>query len=317
MRNLSLVVSLPVRQEHVLEAARQSAPSLGRLLRLGDPLAEAEPSISGLCCQAVGVSRQQDWPVAPLTARADGLQAGNAFWLRLDPAYLEVGMGGLMLRPAEELGLAPDEAAALAADLRRLGLDLRAPVPTRWYLSLPAAPRMATVPLDRVAGEYLSAHLPSGPDASRLMSLVNEAQMVLHEHPVNLAREGRGQAPVNGLWLWGGGVLPTLAPSPVRVATDDAEVRALARAAGLEPPSALAGLHGACGPGGGDWFATLAPDARDEDLRDCLARLEKGWFQPALGWLRLGRLRRLHLHLLARPGQAVVLDSLGAWRLWR
>jgi len=29
--------------------------------------------------------------------------------------------------------------------------------------------------------------------------------MFLHDHPVNTARQSRGELPVNGLWFWGGG----------------------------------------------------------------------------------------------------------------
>mgnify|MGYP000128415381 FL=1 len=34
--------------------------------------------------------------------------------------------------------------------------------------------------------------------------LLNEIQMVWHEHPVNLARTARGEVPINSLWLFGG-----------------------------------------------------------------------------------------------------------------
>ena len=42
----------------------------------------------------------------------------------------------------------------------------------------------------------------------RWHSILNEIQMVLHEHPVNEAREGRGEPPVNSVWLWGAGPMP-------------------------------------------------------------------------------------------------------------
>jgi hypothetical protein len=34
--------------------------------------------------------------------------------------------------------------------------------------------------------------------------LLNEIQMVWHDHPVNLARAERGEMPINSLWLFGG-----------------------------------------------------------------------------------------------------------------
>jgi len=35
--------------------------------------------------------------------------------------------------------------------------------------------------------------------------LQNELQMLLHDHPVNAAREARGELAINGIWFWGAG----------------------------------------------------------------------------------------------------------------
>ena len=47
--------------------------------------------------------------------------------------------------------------------------------------------------------------LPGGRDAVRVRALVNELQMLLHEHPVNERRAARGLPAVNSVWLWGAG----------------------------------------------------------------------------------------------------------------
>ncbi|MFX8910711.1 hypothetical protein ABTN03_18850, partial [Acinetobacter baumannii] len=64
--------------------------------------------------------------------------------------------------------------------------------------------------------------------------VINEAQMLLFDAPENQARDARGAAPVNGLWLWGGAAArPALAPLPNLVlASDTSHRRALAEAAG-------------------------------------------------------------------------------------
>lgn len=118
MNSLHLVLRLPIRLEQALAAAARTAPSLMALLGRGEPLS-ADPGLAAIGCQAFGIARQQDWPLAPISALADGLAPGEAYWLRLDPAHLEVGMGGLMLRTADTLGLADAEAAALVASLNR------------------------------------------------------------------------------------------------------------------------------------------------------------------------------------------------------
>jgi hypothetical protein len=43
---------------------------------------------------------------------------------------------------------------------------------------------------------------------------LNEIQMVWHEHPVNLAREERGEVPINSLWLYGGALGWSTTQSP-------------------------------------------------------------------------------------------------------
>jgi len=324
MNSLHLVLSLPIRLEQVLEAARRVAPSLTALMERGGQLS-MEPGLAAIGCRAFGIAKQQDWPLAPISALADGLEPGEAYWLRLDPAHLEVGMGGLMLHPADALGLATGEATALVDSLARhwekaglAGLALFAPTPSRWYLRLPAAPEISTTPLDQVVGEYLTPHLPRGQDAKVLMGMVNEAQMLLHDHPVNQTREDSGRLPVNGLWLWGGGILPAMRPRLDLAASDAEEIRALAAAAGVAnhpSPSNLEELRDA-----GHFrnvLATLAPAPEDFDLAAYLAKLERAWFKPVFRGLALGRLREVRMDLLAGPGRAVSLTPVQVWRFWR
>jgi hypothetical protein len=321
MNSLHLVLSLPIRLEQALEAARRVAPSLSALLRRGVQLS-MEPSLAAIGCQALGIARQQDWPMAPISALADGLEPGEAYWLRLDPVHLEIGMGGLMLHPADTLGLAAGEATALVETLARrweeAGLALFAPTPSRWYLRLPVVPDLRTTPLDQVAGEYLTPHLPLGRDARGLMGMVNEAQMLLHDHPVNQTREVTGRLPVNGLWLWGGGILPAMGPRLDLAASDAAEIQVLAAGAGVATRSSPADLEELRAAGHfPNVLATLAPSPEDFDLAAYLAKLERAWFKPLLRHLALGRLSGARVDLLAGPGRAATLTPSRAWRFWR
>jgi hypothetical protein len=62
-----------------------------------------------------------------------------------------------------------------------------------------------TASLDRVIGCDVKAWLPTGPQASTLLRLQNEMQMLFYTHPLNDAREARGLLPVNSFWLHGTG----------------------------------------------------------------------------------------------------------------
>ena len=56
-----------------------------------------------------------------------------------------------------------------------------------------------------VAGHNIHDYMPSGPDGALVRSLMNEIQMVLHEHPVNESRARRNEPVINAVWLWGFG----------------------------------------------------------------------------------------------------------------
>src|SRR5690606_41820905 len=84
------------------------------------------------------------WPVPALTRRDDaGSVAGDALWLRADPANVAPDLNGArLLGWGEGLGLDTLDAQALLPVLKPLfgdaGYQLDAPHPARWYLRLPA-----------------------------------------------------------------------------------------------------------------------------------------------------------------------------------
>src|SRR6266568_5191760 len=95
-------------------------------------------------------------------------------------------------------------------------------------------PDMHTTPPSAAREGLIEGNLPSGPDAMRFHALMNEAQMLLHEHPVNAEREARGEPALNSVWFWGGGVIDAAKAQPFSaVITDDPLARGLALAAGI------------------------------------------------------------------------------------
>lgn len=327
MKYLHLILTLPGNPEQSLKAAASAAPSLLKLLRRGRP-ATHEPGLAGTLCQAFGIKRQQDWPLAAICAMADGMN-GHGYWLRLDPVHLEAVMGGLLLRSPDSLQLSQAEARDLVADInlhwRREGMEIQAASevdnPVRWYMHLPEAPNLHTTPLDQMHGEYLTPHLPRGADSRHFLKLINEVQMLMHSHPVNVKRDNAGRLAVNGLWLWGGGTLSDghhgqrRQTTFDRVAAESFEARALALHANslcTTPPKKLSDLNAS-----GRALVVLPPPEAgwDGDIETRLAQLEHDWLRPALQQVSRGRIQRLRLDLLGQ--QAVTLTPLQAWRFWR
>jgi len=249
-----------------------------------------------------GVERQRDWPVAPYTLLADGGAPERHFWMRADPVHLRVGRDSLGLADSATFEVSRAESEALVETLNHHfgGTMLFYPMrPARWYVRLEKAPDMQTTPAAAARGAAIDKKLPSGPDAMRFHALMNEAQMPLHEHPVNAEREARGEPALNSVWFWGGGVIAAAKDRPFStVVGDDPLARGLALAAGIpvralpkDAGSMLADL-------GEEGVALVVLDApREAQLRERRAALERDWFGPLLAALKSGRIGMLTLQL--------------------
>lgn len=300
-------------------------PALARLLGRADP----RPGPGGLeraLCAAFGLEAEGELAAAALTYRLDTGRWPPGPCLRADPVSLQAGADNVQVGSVGDVD--HDQARALVAALNAhfdgRGGRLEAPVPQRWYLHLPAEPGLHTRPLAELAGRDLGAHLPQGPAAARWQAWLTEAQMLLHQHPVNQARQSRGLAPINSLWLWGGAPAPN---EPLQapwgaVYTSNPLGRALADAAGIEarePPPEAAALPAADWRGGAlVVLDELAEAARADDCSAWeagLQRLDRSWFAPVYAALRRGRLRGLQLW--SCDGRRFCLDRWSPWRAWR
>lgn len=71
---------------------------------------------------------------------------------------------------------------------------------------------MKGTPPHDITGKSILDFLPTGDGADTLNNIMNHAQMVLHNHPVNVRRKQEGLLPANSVWLWGHGKTPRIAP---------------------------------------------------------------------------------------------------------
>lgn len=306
-------------------------PVLETLLARGTVVPQPALERDAWLCRAFGVARQHDWPVAPLTLAADGVDPQHYYWLRADPVELRMERSRLVLaRAVSDLDATESREliAALNRHFARDGITLLAPFPRRWYLRADRAPGIATTPLARAANRDVEAHLPQGDAALDWHRVINEAQMVLHEHAVNEAREARGAPAVNSIWLWGGGTAPAIGRPLYHAAWgDDALTRSLAAAAGIA-------RHDVAG-NGAVWLAAAAA-ANDhhllvlDQLSDALstggiaawsnqlAILERDWMAPLTSALRAKTISAVTLVAANSDNllEATLTPAL-LWRLWR
>jgi hypothetical protein len=281
---------------------------------------QAEDYIA-LLCSTFGVERRRDWPVAALTLLADGLNPGTHYWLRADPVHLRANQANLVLLEGEHISIADAEARELVDALNGYfapdGLVFHAPSARRWYVRTPAAAEIETVSLRAASGRSIGELLPRGAHAQRWHGWINEAQMLLHAHPVNAQREGRGELPINSLWFWGGGVLPPRPPRcGVCVWTAHPLARGLALWAGLEPQPQPEDAEPVLARTGEHWI-TLQPPGRSPSAAT-LEGLDRAWFAPLAAALSRRTLSIVRLHAF-HGGQALRFDLApnDLWKLWR
>lgn len=293
--------------------AGQRVPGeLGRWLARGDRYAFDGP-IAARLFEVL----PRGWPVAAVARARDAGDAAGACWVRCDPAFIRAEINGArLLAYGDALGLDRAQADALLRPLRPLfgdaGFTLDAPHPSRWYLRLPAEaalPRFATP--DEALGADLLEHLPadttSSAEGRRWRTLLSEAQVALHHHPVNAERVQRGLAPVNSVWFWGAGLWPDRVNTPLDAVygADDA-IDAFAHASAIEsaalPPR---------------WDDALARHRAAIDLRRerDIGSMHERWLAPVARALSARRI--VGARVLFEDGIEYRISPLQRWRVWR
>src|ERR1700722_658876 len=209
---------------------------LARWISRGDRLSVAAPGREVAlreCFEFLGT----DFPHAALFRCAESNDVAGALWLNADAAYVAADAVTLRMLACGVIGLSAEENAELAKSLRTLfgdaGFPLEISPSGGWQLRCPRdsrLPRFAT-PAETL-GDDLAKHLPSGDNERQWRHLLNEAQVILHNQPVNERRIRQGQLPANSVWFWGAGVLPEWVRTKFTgVVSAGVEVAALAKLA--------------------------------------------------------------------------------------
>ena len=148
---------------------------------------------------------------------------------------------------------------------------------------------------------------------------LNELQMLLFEHPVNQAREARGELTVNSLWLWGGGGLPAVPKPAVGLYSNDADVGALGRFCGVEA-EAMPSLFSV---GLLDKNKLIVLDQLKEagqygdafGWREAIIAMERDWFVKLVAYLRW---HSSTVNLIDPVnGESLSVNTTDIWKIWR
>lgn len=299
---------------------------LARSRRLDRPVAGG---LTEALCQTLGLA--PPYPIAALCHAYDSGQADNTgYWLRADPVYLHLNIDKLILGDPRRLALSMAEALQLTASLNAHfqpdGLRFQALAADRWYLRLAQPLAMSTTVLEAAIGHSIETTLPQGEEAALWRRYLNEAQMVLHDHPVNQAREARGVMPVNSIWFWGEGVAPEAPRPEISALFADAPIAAaLAQGMGIrheQTPHGLIELERGVSIASDRIVVVLGALRPPTDSDDASAsktlpqHYENQWFAPLLKALQRGRMARLVLTGIGTPAFDAVITRGDAWKLW-
>ena len=264
----------------------------------GEPLAERLPA--GPCVRAL---------------TQDGVPRG--VWAVAQPVHLATAIDHLRLAPPHRLAITMDEARALHATvdghLAGTGFRLEVGAADLWSLHCAEPIDCETFEPGRVVGRNIRDFMPAGAHGAAVRSLMNEIQMLLHEHTVNERRARSGQAPVNSLWLWGFGALtsPRTFALPT-LATDDAWLSGMWRLQGQQTMAVEAVDLPRATVGRDMLVALTRPPGRTPT--SSLEHVDGTTLDALRGDVAQGRIRSVEIFTGSR---VVALDARSRWRFWR
>lgn len=183
---------------------------------LGQPAIEAT-AIPAACCAFVADTGEQLWPIS-----------------MVDPVHIRAEPDHALVHSAHALNLSDAEAQSLLQTLNQHfkedAIEFVAGNESRWYITGVDGSQLNTQPLARVADRNMTSFIDAGQQPQAWRQLITEIQMILHDHPVNLARADKNLLPINSVWCWGGRAPPAAVdPGDQRIFANDAFTKGLAR----------------------------------------------------------------------------------------
>lgn len=258
-------------------------------------------------------------PAGPVLALANAVTApGPGCWCVAQPVHFAAGLDHLRLAPLAQATLTEEDASTLGALVNSHfstgELTVAAFVEGAWLLRFDRPIDCSTQPPDAAVGRNVRDFMPAGRDGARIRSLMNEIQMLLHEHPVNQRRERARLLPVNGWWLWGFGDGVADAPgggvNRWRLHSDDRWLRALGQALGSDSGDIT--TVGSDAPRGDTLIALSQPPAAR--VEESLASVDAGLLSMLASSVRAGRMQSL---VLLAGSATLHIDWSARFRFWR
>ncbi|SDY72088.1 hypothetical protein [Nitrosomonas sp. Nm33] len=283
-------------------------------------------------CQTFGVSKQQDWPIAPIMLQLDGTDEKpdqNEYWLRADPVHLRIQNNHMLLADSQVFSISLKESIQFADTLNQYfsksGIVFLPLHPDRWYVRIAKIPCLQTRLLSEMIGKNINNLLPIGEDSSAWHSIFNEIQMLLHTHPLNQEREERGEFAINSIWFWGGGMMPqNICSTFNQIWCDHTFTHALAVASGIASnplPHDATMWQRQAKPGNHlvvlDTLWGKTQYRNIYEWRECLSSFEQRWFIPLLEAMKKRVISQLTITVLNEDStRNFIMSHNSLWKFW-
>lgn len=279
-------------------------------------------SLSGVKWAASG-----DPPLAAIARLGEGAEADEHCWVAVTPAHFAAEGDQVVLYGGDDLQLNETEAQTLVKEFNQVynpdGWFMEMRHSLRWYLKVPSQAQVQFSDYDSVIGQSIKKYLPQGQDAKMWLTRFNEIQMLFHGSALNSQRYMKGLPDINGVWLWGRGMLPNIELNWQQVWSDHVLAQGLARLSGLssEPlPASAENCLRALPSSGAILISTthLAQGMNIDDVAQWEARLNvfiSNWIQPLDVAIKNKEIERVNLY----PGGAAYfrVDASLLRRFWR
>jgi 2,3-bisphosphoglycerate-independent phosphoglycerate mutase len=152
----------------------------------------------------------------PLEAASIGVKLGpDDCAFRLNLVTLDAIGGAVIMEDYSAGHISTEEGSEIIRDLdKELGNSVFRFYPGVSYRHLLVwkgkGERIKTTPPHDITEQKIGAYLPAGDGDKELIKLMTEAQMLLHDHPINMKRREQGKREANATWPWGQGKAPQM-----------------------------------------------------------------------------------------------------------
>ena len=215
----------------------EGLPHLNRFLRLATPKVNQTYSIDSILKTALGLDGPQGLPLAQAFARDKDQEPTRL--LLSQAVHLQAGLHSAVIVPIPNHKKNIHDISFIIKDLSdifKVDCDIRAIADGLFLLRLKAFEAPTHYPhILSVLGKTANPYIEQSRAVMPWYQLLNEIQMFMHQHEVNVQRLQRGMLPINSLWCWGAGSPPAAFETPLDWYCDDVVLNQFALSLGLTP----------------------------------------------------------------------------------